>query len=85
MPHDIEAYEKAKAIVDKFWPADMCEVKETFARSHIQQAMALEFERIRTENGKLRAAFRANMLRYGPREGLDAEIDRVLRECAAQR
>lgn len=34
------------------------------------------------ENGNLRAAFRANMLRYGPRENLDAEIDRVLNECS---
>ncbi len=38
---------------------------------------------LETQNGNLRAAFRANMLRYAPPDGVDAEIDRVLEWCSA--
>ncbi len=42
-----------------------------------------EIKTLRAENGKLRAAFRANMLRYAPvGEETQAEIDRVLSECS---
>ena len=55
MPHDQEAYAKAKAIMDKYWPKygepdgkqPMCSIAGDYVRSHIEQQMALEFERLR--------------------------------------
>ncbi len=62
MAHDREAYEKAEAIMEKYWPkygeADgsrpMCSIAGDYVRSHIEQQMALEFERLRAENRTLR-------------------------------
>jgi hypothetical protein len=53
--HDAEAYAKAKAITDKYWPKygepdgkqPMCSIAGDYVRSHIEQQMALEFERLR--------------------------------------
>ena len=61
MAHDHAAYEKAKAIMETYWPKytdpdgkrPMCSIVGDYVRSHIEQQMALEFERLRkiaTEN-----------------------------------
>lgn len=58
MAHDREAYAKAKAIMEKHWPKytgetcetgrrPMCSIDGDYVRSHIEQEMALEFERLR--------------------------------------
>lgn len=49
----------------------------------ITQAVRRRVSALETQNGNLRAAFRANMLRYAPPDGVDAEIDRVLEWCSA--
>lgn len=53
--YDSETYTKAREIMDKFWPKytepdgkrPMCSIAGDCVRSHIQQAMAMEFERLR--------------------------------------
>jgi hypothetical protein len=60
--HDREAYAKAKAIMEKYWPKytdetgrrPMCSIDGDYVRSHIEQEMALEFERLGAENRTLR-------------------------------
>lgn len=55
MAHDAEAYAKAREIMEKFWPEytdedgrqPMCSIAGDYVRSHIEQAMAWEFERLR--------------------------------------
>ena len=73
MVHDAEAYAKAKAIMDKYWPKysepdgkrPMCSVAGDYVRSHIEQAMALELECLRG----LLSAYVADETRFNRGEG----------------
>ena len=52
-----------------------------FSKSNVSKDA--EIERLRTENGRLRAAFRVNMMRLAP-ELSHAEITKFLDECETQ-
>ena len=68
MAHDQEAYEAAKRIVDKYWPANVGATRglnEALVRSHIQQAVAMEFEHLRS----IISAYVADENRFNRGEG----------------